>query len=64
VELPANNRESILHLPDLTKADIEYYYNMFTKDREDAYMKRYGRAFQGEDRARISKDFEQSAAVG
>jgi len=53
-----------LNLPDLTKDDIEYYYNMFTKARENAYMKRYGSAFQGEDRALVSKSFEESAAVG
>jgi anaerobic magnesium-protoporphyrin IX monomethyl ester cyclase len=63
-ELPANNRQSILNLPDLTKDDIEYYYNMFTKTRENAYMKRYGSAFQGEDRALVRECFEKSAAVG
>jgi len=64
LELPANNRQSVLNLPDLSKDDIEYYYNMFTKVRENAYMKRYGSAFQGEDRALVSKSFEKSAAVG
>lgn len=64
VELPANNRQSILNLPDLGKDDIEYYYHAFTKARENGYMKRYGSAFQGEDRALVNKSFEKSAAVG
>lgn len=64
LKLPANNRQSILNLPDLTKDDIEYYYNLFTKVRENAYMDRYGSALNAEDKALVSKSFEKSAAVG
>jgi len=42
LELPANNRKSILNLPDLSKNDIDHYYTIFTQIREDAYRKRYG----------------------
>jgi anaerobic magnesium-protoporphyrin IX monomethyl ester cyclase len=63
-ELPANNRQSVLNLPALAKDDIEYYYNRFTKVRENAYMERYGSAFQDQDKALIRKNFEKSAAVG
>jgi anaerobic magnesium-protoporphyrin IX monomethyl ester cyclase len=55
LELPANNRQSILNLPDLSKDDIEYYYTEFTKVREDAYMRRYGGVFQKEDRSLMSR---------
>jgi radical SAM superfamily enzyme YgiQ (UPF0313 family) len=64
LKLPANNRQSILNLPDLTRDDIEYYYNLFTKVRENAYMDRYGSALNAEDKALVSKSFEKSAAVG
>jgi anaerobic magnesium-protoporphyrin IX monomethyl ester cyclase len=45
-KLPFNNRRSILNIPDLTKDDIEHYYNIFTKVRENAYANRYGRALE------------------
>jgi len=64
LELPANNRQSILNLPDLTKEDIESYYNKFTEVRNQTYMKRYGSALSKEARALASKIFEESAAVG
>lgn len=64
LELPANNRQSILNLPDLTKKDIEYYYNTFTEVRKQAYMNRYGGALSEADKALASKSFEESAAVG
>jgi hypothetical protein len=41
-ELPANNRQSILTLPGLTKDDIEHYYTVFTEVRENNYRKRFG----------------------
>ncbi len=64
LELPANNRQSILNLPDLTKEDIEHYYNEFTEVRKQAYMSRYGSALSEADKAMASKIFEESAAVG
>jgi anaerobic magnesium-protoporphyrin IX monomethyl ester cyclase len=63
LELPANNRQSILHLPDLSEDDIEYYYNAFTKVREEAYLKRYGGTFQCEDAAFIAKGLEKNAGI-
>jgi len=64
LELPANNRQSILDLPDLTKEDIENYYNKFTEVRNQTYMNRYGSALSKEAKALASKMFEESAAVG
>jgi radical SAM superfamily enzyme YgiQ (UPF0313 family) len=64
LELPANNRQSILNLPDLTKEDIEHYYNKFTEVRNQTYMNRYGGALGEEAKALASKIFEESAAVG
>jgi len=64
LELPANNRQSILDLPDLTKEDIENYYNKFTEVRNQTYMNRYGSALSKEAKALSSKMFEESAAVG
>ncbi|MFC1816507.1 B12-binding domain-containing radical SAM protein [Thermodesulfobacteriota bacterium] len=46
LKLLSNNRQSILNMPDLTKDDIEHYYNIFTKVRENAYTNRYGRALE------------------
>jgi anaerobic magnesium-protoporphyrin IX monomethyl ester cyclase len=64
LELPANNRQSILNLPDLSKEDIEKYYNKFTEVRNQTYMKRYGSALSKEARAQASKIFQESAAAG
>jgi radical SAM superfamily enzyme YgiQ (UPF0313 family) len=64
LELPANNRQSILNLPDLTKEDIEHYYNTFTEVRKQAYLSRYGSALSEENKALASKSFEESAAIG
>jgi anaerobic magnesium-protoporphyrin IX monomethyl ester cyclase len=64
LELPANNRQSILNLPDLTKEDIVRYYNRFTEVRNRAYLNRYGGALSEEAKALASKIFEESAAVG
>jgi radical SAM superfamily enzyme YgiQ (UPF0313 family) len=64
LELPANNRQSILDLPDLTKEDIEHYYNKFTEVRNQAYLNRYGSGLSDEAKAQASKIFEESAALG
>jgi radical SAM superfamily enzyme YgiQ (UPF0313 family) len=64
LELPANNRQSILNLPGLTKNDIEHYYEKFSRVREHTYMDRYGSAMSEEDKALASKGFAESAAVG
>ena len=47
-KLPSDNRQSILSMPNLTKDDIEHYYNVFAKAREDAYLNRYGNIFKEE----------------
>jgi radical SAM superfamily enzyme YgiQ (UPF0313 family) len=42
LERPANHRQSILNLPDLSQADIAEYYDRFTHLRQRLYEKRYG----------------------
>lgn len=42
LERPANHRESILNLPDLTKDDIGEFYDRFTDLRRRLYHARYG----------------------
>lgn len=64
LELPANNRQSILNLPAITKDDIDYYYKIFTDVREKNYLKRYGIALDDEQKALAKKNFKNSAAVG
>lgn len=64
LNLPANNRESILNLPDLTKDDIERFYDKFSKIREQNYMNRYGSALSVEGKALARKSFAEAAATG
>jgi radical SAM superfamily enzyme YgiQ (UPF0313 family) len=47
LQRPANHRESILDLPDLTKADIAEYYDRFTELRRRIYARRDGEAAVG-----------------
>jgi radical SAM superfamily enzyme YgiQ (UPF0313 family) len=42
LERPANHKESILDLPDLTKGDIAEYYDRFTDLRRRLYERRFG----------------------
>jgi radical SAM superfamily enzyme YgiQ (UPF0313 family) len=42
LERPANHRESILNLPDLSRDDIGQYYDRFTDLRRRLYQGRYG----------------------
>jgi radical SAM superfamily enzyme YgiQ (UPF0313 family) len=44
LERPANHRESILQLPDLSREDIAKYYDRFTALRQRLYVNRYGAA--------------------
>ncbi len=45
LERPANHRESILNLPDLSRDDIGQYYDRFTDLRRRLYQSRYGEGF-------------------
>jgi len=45
LERPANHRESILTLPDLSRDDIGQYYDRFTDLRRRLYQSRYGEGF-------------------
>jgi radical SAM superfamily enzyme YgiQ (UPF0313 family) len=44
LERPANHRESILTLPDLSQADIGEFYDRFTALRQRLHVARYGQA--------------------
>jgi radical SAM superfamily enzyme YgiQ (UPF0313 family) len=44
LERPANHRESILTMPDLTQPDIGEYYDRFTALRQRLHVARYGQA--------------------
>jgi radical SAM superfamily enzyme YgiQ (UPF0313 family) len=48
LELPANHRESILRLPDLTQEDINAVFDGFTALRRKRYGERYGDALAAE----------------
>jgi radical SAM superfamily enzyme YgiQ (UPF0313 family) len=50
-ELPIDNGESILHLPNLTREDIKKYYILFAEIREKNYLKRYGGGLNVHDKA-------------
>jgi radical SAM superfamily enzyme YgiQ (UPF0313 family) len=64
LELPANNRQSILQLPDLTKENIHHYYNVFTDLREKNYLRRYGGSLNDAQKAAAIKSFRDSADIG
>jgi anaerobic magnesium-protoporphyrin IX monomethyl ester cyclase len=64
LDLQVNNRESILNLPDLTKDNIEHFYDRFSKIRERNYMNRYGSLLSEEGKALSRKSFAEIAAAG
>jgi anaerobic magnesium-protoporphyrin IX monomethyl ester cyclase len=63
-ELPANNRESILQLPDLTCDDIKNYYTIFTDVREKNYIRRYGSGLNDAHKAIAVKTLRDSTDAG
>jgi radical SAM superfamily enzyme YgiQ (UPF0313 family) len=64
MDLPANNRETILRLPDLTGNDIDDFYQRFTEARINGYLRKYGECFPETGKEKIRKEFEKSAAMG
>ena len=63
-DLPANNRQSILNLPTLSKDDIEHYYRLLTRIREAHYMNQYGSALNDEQKALAARNIRVSAEMG
>jgi hypothetical protein len=61
---PANHRESILNLPDLTPDDIAHYYGEFTKARERHYLRRYGAKLSAAAREAVQDDYKHCAETG
>jgi radical SAM superfamily enzyme YgiQ (UPF0313 family) len=64
LELPANNRQSILNLPDLTKDEIDHYYKVFTGLREKIFLQQYGGALDETQKAIAIKSLRDSADTG
>ncbi|MEZ6127871.1 MAG: radical SAM protein [Planctomycetaceae bacterium] len=64
LELPANHRESILNLPNLTRADIAEYYDRFTVLREKSHLNRTSEPASADRHQQIVKEIQQCAATG
>jgi radical SAM superfamily enzyme YgiQ (UPF0313 family) len=62
--MPANHRQSILNLPDLTNADIAEYYDRFTAVREANYLARYGNIIDERGEQTVRDRYENTAATG
>lgn len=64
LDRPANHRESILNMPDLSKADIAEFYDRFTAARERGYLERHGANLSDSARAEVSKLMTHCASTG
>jgi radical SAM superfamily enzyme YgiQ (UPF0313 family) len=63
--LPANHRESILRLPDLSREDIASFYDRFTAVRERDHLRRAEKHHMGgRDQQTLLSDLRKSAAAG
>jgi radical SAM superfamily enzyme YgiQ (UPF0313 family) len=62
LELPANHRQSILRLPDLSAEEIARYYDRFTQLRQHTEAQRLGDRLTGRDRALVVAAEQQCAA--
>jgi radical SAM superfamily enzyme YgiQ (UPF0313 family) len=63
-ELPANHRQSILNLPDMTREDIAEYYGKFTEAREKNYLRQYGNLLNDETQRIAITGIKECAALG
>lgn len=64
MELPANNRRSILDLPDLRPSDLDQFYERFTAARERLYLKQYGAGIEESQRALVHASITENARQG
>ena len=62
--MPANHRESILNLPDLTQDDINEFYDRFTAIREASYLARYGNVLSEDGEKTVRDRYQHTAATG
>jgi len=64
LELPANHRQSILNLPDLSQEDIAEFYDRFTALREETQLGRQSAALTPEQEQQLVDEVRQCAATG
>ncbi|MEE2960801.1 MAG: radical SAM protein [Myxococcota bacterium] len=62
--LPANHRQSVLKHDNLTTADIDTYYEKFTKVREADYLRRYGQQLNEAGQATVKQQIQALASTG
>ena len=63
LDLPANHRQSILRLPELTAEEIATVYDRFTELRQRLYRRRYGGAAPAANE-RVAEEIRRLAATG
>ena len=63
-EMPANHRESVLNLPDLSQQDIGRLYDRWTQIRQQNYLNKYGVALDEHGQQVARSEHEDSAACG
>ncbi len=63
-ELPADNRRSILILPDLTQDAIRHYDQVFATVRENRYLQRYGSPLTEAQKAEAIKNLRGGRPTG
>jgi radical SAM superfamily enzyme YgiQ (UPF0313 family) len=64
LDRPANHRESILELPEVTKDDIAEFYDRWTMERKADMVRRYGPACTDEMKQASDREVERCAALG
>jgi radical SAM superfamily enzyme YgiQ (UPF0313 family) len=64
LELPANNRQSILTLPDITQNDIRDFYDRFTVAREITYLGKYVHGHGENQKSYAKQHIKNSADTG
>ena len=62
--MPANHRQSILNLRDLTNDDIGEFYDRFTAIREASYLERYGSNLSASGEQTVRDTYKHTAATG
>ncbi len=64
LDLPAIHKQSILNLPDLSQEDILWYYDEFTRLREENYLEQFGAALDENQKPHLRESIAESAEMG